>query len=302
MFKKRTMRKYPPRQWALVGFAGDGKSTFASQMKSPLLPIDADHRFIEVERLVTGDVFELSPQPEDNNSPDAVERILAVNMPGAGVKTIVVDSLTAILVPIVARAMRDNAAGLNKNKISAFVAKSTARAQLQHAVSRWGCDTLWIYHLEKGRDSKGKLQTRTSITEIERNRLAISLNMELYVVRDEGQWGVKVTWARNGQTGVTLWDKSGYWKEMPERIEAAVYDAAWVPDKAEFFNSVRDQLSIPIKQAAALLKEKGYTNGYDWRKAAEMFEVLRGQPDEQSSVKDGEPPMTEQHAIQGSGE
>lgn len=283
MFKKRQKQHYPPRQWAMVGFAGDGKSTFASQMKAPLLPIDADHRFAEVEHLVGGDVFELSPKPEDNNSPDQVLRILEKNMPGSGIKTIVVDSLTAIMAPIVARAMRDNAAGLNKNKMAAFVAKSTARTQLQHAVSRWGCDTLWIYHLEEGRDAKGKLRTRTSITDTERNRLVISLNMELHIVRENGKRGIKVVWSRNGQAGSVLWDASDHWHEMPERIEAAVYDAAWVPDKAEFFNLVQDQLSLPVKEAATLLKERGYTNGYDWRNASEMFKVLQDQAVSQQS-------------------
>jgi len=32
MFKKMVKSTYPPRLWALVGYPGSGKSTFATQM------------------------------------------------------------------------------------------------------------------------------------------------------------------------------------------------------------------------------------------------------------------------------
>lgn len=62
-FKKMTPAQYPPRLWALVGRPESGKSTFAAQMRVPLLAIDADHRFAEVVHLVDGDVYELSDIP-----------------------------------------------------------------------------------------------------------------------------------------------------------------------------------------------------------------------------------------------
>jgi adenylylsulfate kinase-like enzyme len=43
--------QYPPRLWTLAGFPGSGKSTFAAQMRPPLLAIDADRRFSEVLNL-----------------------------------------------------------------------------------------------------------------------------------------------------------------------------------------------------------------------------------------------------------
>jgi hypothetical protein len=33
-----------------------------------------------------------------------------------------------------------------------------------------------------------------------------------------------MVWARCGRCGVVLEDTAGYWKDMPEKIEAAVYD------------------------------------------------------------------------------
>ena len=45
----------PPRRWSLVAFPGDGKSSFAAQMKKPILPIDVDARFSEVFALAGGE-------------------------------------------------------------------------------------------------------------------------------------------------------------------------------------------------------------------------------------------------------
>lgn len=273
-FKKIVKSRYPPRHWALVGYPGSGKSTFAAQMRAPILPIDADHRFTEVAHLVDGDVLSLSDQAEDNNSTDAIARLLEENMPGAGVATIVVDSLTAILTPLTVRATRDNAAGVNVNKATAFIDKSTARAQIQHAVTRWGCDTLWIYHLEDGRDNQGKPTVKTTVTPVERKRLESSLNLELHMVRNNGQWGILIYWARSGQTNIVLWDDSGKWLDMPEKIEAAVYDSLWTPTKKEFFSRVKEDLGLEVQTAAEKLKAAGFDH-FTWQKAGDMFSSLK---------------------------
>lgn len=95
-FKKFQANKYPPRLWALVGYPGSGKSTFATAMRAPLLPIDAGGRFSEVVHLAAGEVYQLSDRPSDNTDPEAVARLLATGMPGAKVGTIAVDSLTKL--------------------------------------------------------------------------------------------------------------------------------------------------------------------------------------------------------------
>lgn len=223
-FKKMAKPKYPPRLWALVGYAGGGKSTFSTQMRGPILTIDADNRYSEVVGLAQGDVYQLSDKPADNTDPAAIARLLNANMAGANIGTIVVDSLTAIIAPLVTKAIQDNDAGLNKNRIAAFKDKALAMRQIQDAVSKWGCDVLWIYHLQDSMDAQANQITRATLSSTERARLYRSLNLELHVVQENDKRGVKVVWARRGRAGLILWDDSGHWAKMPARIESAVYD------------------------------------------------------------------------------
>jgi energy-coupling factor transporter ATP-binding protein EcfA2 len=223
-FKKIDTTARPPRQWALVGHPGTGKSTLAARMEGPILAIDADHRFNEVVRLAQGEVYEISANPADHSDPARIAQLLTANMPGSGVRTVVIDSLTSIIAPLVTQAMLDNEAGMNKNRVAAFKSKALALRLLQDAVTRWGCNTLWIYHLRAGLDQNARQVENTSISTVELTRLRRSLNMQLRIVTDGPKRGIKVEWARRGRDGMTLWDETGCWRGMPERIEVAVYD------------------------------------------------------------------------------
>lgn len=222
-FKRMVATPYPPRQWALVGHPGSGKSTFSAQMRVPMLVIDSDHRYQEVLHLVQ-DAYMLSDNPADNVNPREIHALLQANMAGSGVRTIVIDSLTSIMAPIVTEAQLVNAAGESKNKMAPFADKALAMRLLQDAITAHGTDTLWIYHLRDRRDEKAEKGTVASISTVELARLRRSLNLELTIVADGERRGVKVTWARRGRSGLALWDDSGAWLEMPARIEAAVYD------------------------------------------------------------------------------
>ncbi|MGB8644016.1 MAG: AAA family ATPase [Anaerolineae bacterium] len=236
-FKKMEANKYPIRLWGLVGYPGAGKSTFAARMHGPFLAIDADHRFSEVRHLA-GDVYQISDRPEDNNDPDRIARLLDDNMPNSGVKTIVVDSLTALIAPFVTAAIQDKEHGREKNLYAAFKDKALAMRQLQDAVTKWGCDVLWIYHLNDARDGNGKEVTKATVSATELVRLTRSVNLQLQLMRDGDKRGVKVIWARRGRFGMTLWDEAGEWKGMPERIESAVYDGLTPADQERIANTV----------------------------------------------------------------
>lgn len=216
--------KYPRRQWSLVGFPSTGKSTFAAQMRQPGLVIDADHRFSEILRQYGGDFFALSENPEDNTQARRIAHRLREGMSGSGIKTITVDSLTAIIAPLVMEAMLSNKEGENTNRVAAFSDKALAIRTIQDAVTGYGTDTLWIYHLQEGRDNNANKHVTTSISPVELARLRRSLNMDLRTVQNGGKYGVKVEWAREGRSGVILYDDSGTWAGMPEKIEQAVYD------------------------------------------------------------------------------
>lgn len=222
-FKRIDAAGLPPRQWAIVGHPGSGKSTFAAQLRAPLLIVDADHRFAEVARLAQGQVFTLSDDPADMVDAGRIVAHLRANMAGSGVKTIIIDSLTAILAPLITEAVMSNDAGVNKNRVAAFKGKALALRLLQDAITGWGVDCLWVYHLRAGLDAQARQVENTSISVVELARLRRSLNLTLQMVHEGARRGVCVDWARSGRQGMTLWDETGCWRDMPERIEEAVY-------------------------------------------------------------------------------
>ena len=254
-FKKMDKIQYPPRQWALVGYPGSGKSTFASQMTGPLLVVDADHRFAEVARLATEEVFQLSDEPSDNVNAERVAALLKENMAGSGVKTVVIDSLTSILSPLIVEAILDNDAGRNKNRVASFKDKALAMRLLQDTVTGWGVDTLWIYHLSSGLDGQARQVESTTISVVELARLRRSLNLQLRLIEDQNRRGVYVDWARRGRSGLTLWDESGSWQGMPAKIEAAVYGGLTTEEMLAFeehapaaFSGPEDAIAWGVEQ------------------------------------------------------
>lgn len=249
-FKKLDKTSFPPRQWALVGYPGSGKSTFAAQMAGPLLVVDADHRFAEVAHHAAGDVFNLSDKPEDNVNAERIARLLKENMAGSGVKTVVIDSYTSILSPLVVQAILDNDAGRNKNRVAAFKDKALAARLLQDSITGWGVDTLWIYHLRSGLDGQAREVESSTISVVELARLRRSLNMQLRIIEDGDRRGVNIDWARRGRSGMTLWDDSGCWRGMPEKIETAVYGGLTADQMSEFEKRAPTSFSGPEEAIA----------------------------------------------------
>lgn len=273
-FSKVSEKEYPARQWALVGYPGDGKSTFAARMRGDVLVIDADHRINEVVRQHgLSNVFRLSNVAKDNSDPRRIAAILTENMPSSSVKTVVIDSLTAIIAPLVSAAMLTNQTSEVKNKVASFGDKALTMRMIQDAITSWGVDTLWIYHLRDTRDAQARAVTATSITPVELARLRRSLNMQLTLVTNGTKRGMRVDWARCGRSGVTLWDDSGSWLNMPEKIEEAVYSGLSAADMACIARSMPTSFAGP-EDAVAWGLEQGcfrdavhVKNAYDKLKA-----------------------------------
>lgn len=226
MFKKMIKKKYPDRRWSVSGEAGAGKTLFASQFSKKLLVIDADHRFQEFLDLAVGEVYQLSDNPTDNISPERIKLLLKENMPGSDITDIVIDTVTAIFKPLVTEAIVSNDAGTNRNRVAAFKPKAMAMQMLADAMNAWAVNVLWLYHIYQGVDSNAKEKEATTITAVERARLRRHLNLELRVVihPDTAKRGIFVEWARRGRSGFTIWDDSGRWTDICERIEQEVYD------------------------------------------------------------------------------
>ena len=215
---------YPRRLWGLVGFPGSGKSTFAARMRAPLLAIDADHRFGEVAGLAGGAVYRLSDTPADNVTPEKIATRLRANMPSSDVATVIIDSLTAIMAPIVTATMLAIDGGEHKNKAAAWREKALAMRLLQDSITGWGTDVLWIYHLQSGRDANAQEVTTATVSRTELARLTRSINLQLEIAEGaDGRRSIKVIWARRGRSSLSIDDPSGSWEGMPERIEEAVY-------------------------------------------------------------------------------
>lgn len=223
-FQKMTATLYPPRHWGIYGEPGAGKSTFIHTLRQPMLVVDADQRFKEILRqfpdLV---VYQLSPVAADNTDPDRIAALLNENMRGSDTKTIVFDSATAIITPMVTQAIVDKKHGREKNMMSGFNDKAMGVRQLQDAATKWGTDVIYIWHVYEARDANAQAVVRASLPETERLRLMRSLNLHVEIVRERGRYAAKVAWARRGRSGMTLLDEAGDWKGMPERIEEAVY-------------------------------------------------------------------------------
>jgi hypothetical protein len=145
-FKRVDKDTLPPRRWALKGRYGDGKSTFILALRQPALIVDADGRRHELKG---GELYELSEEPADNRSVERIQDLLDQNMPGSGIKTVAIDSITSLIGSSIARAMLDNAADRNVDKNQAWVDKAEKMRLLQDSVTAYGSDVLWVHMFTK---------------------------------------------------------------------------------------------------------------------------------------------------------
>lgn len=223
-FPKMTRPKFPLRQWAIMGEPLTGKSTFAARMKAPILPIDADHRWDTVMDLVAGDSLQWTTNPADHTNVHQIAKVLNEGMDGT-VGTIVVDSLTNIVVPLITMAMMDFESGDAKNLAAAFHEKAVAMRLLTTTINSFGVPVLYIYHKSEARNERGQKVERESISKVELARLQAELGATFEIVMDGDRRGVRVVHCRRGREGMTLWDADFRqpWLGMPERLEEAMY-------------------------------------------------------------------------------
>lgn len=264
---------YPPRLWSLAGYPNSGKSSFALRMRGPIVVVDADHRIAETVRQTgTGNVYQLGGDPADMTDPRRIAAGLKRDMRDSGIRTIVVDSLTAIIAPVVSEAMAVAESGESTNRIAPFKAKAMAMRTLQHAVSAYGTDTLWIFHYRDIRNAKAEVATANSVSTVELARLRASLNMELSTVRQGDHLGIRIDWARTGRSGLVLWDESGTWLNMPERIEEAAYSGLSAMEREAIAKAAPAVFPSPAAAIAWAHEQKAFNDAVH---AQAAYEKLR---------------------------
>jgi hypothetical protein len=210
------------RAWALIGEAGTGKSTFTTQLRDPLLVIDADGRYQEVEHHHRGAVLAISDRPADLHDPLRIAEILDENMPNAEVGTIELDSMTPILSPIVTRILEELERGCHKNRSAAWKPKATAVRLIQDALNKWKTDFVIIYHEQERINAKGRQEVAKTVSDLEEARLLRSLNARIRLGQDAKGRYAEVIWSRTGRTG-KVYDQQGMWKGVPERLDELIW-------------------------------------------------------------------------------
>ena len=225
----------PRRHWLIVGPAGCGKSTFAARMKSPIICVDADHRWQEVSHWCDGDTYLISEDAATHNDANKIIAALDAGMPGIRAGTVLIDSISSILQPVIGAAMADTA---TTNRLAIWRDKALTVRGLQDATTKWGADVLWIAHEHQRRNQKGELETVLSIPTTELARLRRSLNLIGRIITDQaGRRSLRVEWSRSGRTGVQLDDRTGNWDGAPEELERLVYAGLSLEDQTSIAKS-----------------------------------------------------------------
>jgi hypothetical protein len=233
-FKKITEQKRDQRILALLlGDANTGKSTLLAQLPTPIAGVDSDGRMDEIAQLVSGGELYAQENLAEANDIDKALEWLEKNMPDSGVQSIVWDSITPVLLPIINRALDLAAMSPDgrkaeigtANKSAVWEPKARAMRKIQ-SIQNYGVHCVWTAHYEPGRDHQGKEHERKTIPETELDRFTKVLNMKLRTIYKDGKYGVVIEWLRKrpGMKPIVLWDEAGYFKGMWERILAVTSD------------------------------------------------------------------------------
>ncbi|WP_423856217.1 hypothetical protein [Acidithiobacillus ferridurans] len=172
----------------------------------------------------------LSDDPAILRDPAKIAELLMTHGAG-GAGTVSFDSLTAILKPLNAMAVTKNRSGSVKNKASSFIEKANAMELILGAVTATGVDTTFIWHLEDGKDANGKDIVHETISTTELAKMHRCLNAVIRIGKDFNlrKRYAEVIWNREGVRKqpdgkpLIFYDELGWWKGVPEQIEAALY-------------------------------------------------------------------------------
>ena len=128
---------------------------------------------------------------------------------------------------------------------------------------------IWIYHYRDRGTATGSIETTTSITELELARLYRNINIKCEIVVDKnGKRGLKILEARRGRSGMTIWDDSGSWENIRERLEQEVWGGLTKEEQDTIEQNVKfaskDQIIGWAMQQGDVYKDEQHAkNSYD---------------------------------------
>lgn len=234
----------------LVAEAEMGKSTLLSQwVKDGKMGVivDADGRFDEVIT-ETSNFVPLSNKQYEMIDAKTIHDMLHKNMPNDDVGLIAIDSVTAIFEPIILGIQRQMEEKKNYSARN-YKEKADAMKFLVAGVTPWGCDHVWVYHYRERSDVNGNVETTTTITDLELSRLWRNINLKTEIIKDgNGKRGLRILSARGGRSGFVIWDESGNWKNIRQRVETEVWgglskdDQQQLIDDAVLFSGVDEAI------------------------------------------------------------
>lgn len=283
--KKYTYNPVPKTlQMLLVAPPNAGKTTFASHLVKDGkigVVVDSDQRFNEVVTSDTEHFVPLSDASHEMLDPKKIYDITHKSMPNPQVGLFLVDSLTAIIEPIILNVQRDVEEGKSKGA-RGYKEKADAMKYLQAAFMPWGVDVIWVYHYRERGDASGNMSVVTSVSTLELSRIYRNINIKCEIVVDKsGKRGVKVLEARGGRTGITIWDDSGTWQNIRQRLEQEVWGGLTEQEQKELVDNVvltspEQAVAWAVEYAPDLFKDNQHAiNSYEKLKA-ELLEANNG--------------------------
>lgn len=201
----------------LIGRAGEGKSTYITQMSPEYLIMDFDRRWPEMKgaagksHIYTGTVLEV------------IEQIKADRPRLTKIGTIAVDSGSSVLDPLQATGRLKNEAGIVKNLNDVHKLKADTMRAIRGIMQPFNANTVWIFHIEDSGMS-GKISQRTTISKLEVDRLKHNLNMILVMDHDNKGRFVKVEWSRWPDSIGHIIRDTNMWEGVPQRVHEFVRD------------------------------------------------------------------------------
>ena len=232
MAKTLSKTQYPEDKWLVTGEAESGKTTFAialaketAEKGQKIYLWNTDGREQEYASVLPeGKV--LVPDTDDLFDTAAVLKAIEKDIAAGEFRDVgqmIMDNSTHIYQTEARKTLQDKLEGGK----STYVNKANAMALLRAAVMRPRCNFIIFMHRYDAGDLKGQMSERDTLSDTEKDRLELAINVKLRTIHQNGKYGIEVLMCRQrpGLKPFTLWDEpNNFFQGMPAKIRSALYD------------------------------------------------------------------------------